>query len=247
MNKKSTLSTLDAIGYFISGVGIFILVCIFIFGLFVFYPNMFLSVFNPDMAGDITVHHYSDSNTPASELNVSTTTKKPDTHIFKYETDYENKTLYDYSYPTKENGEFYVNIKEVEKFLIDSISDDIAITIFKDDTMHHYRLRRNRVNQLLYLNDETSTAEVLYECYDTNRIIYGNKDLVIIFNGEKNAVQYISLSDNKILHEEPLNLNLRVDNSFTVYINENKLIVEQHRGSVFPWKTVAELPLHPVE
>lgn len=98
------------------------------------------------------------------------------------------------------------------------VSDDYAVSIIKCDGMHHFYLKKHILDELLYLNNDTGCAEVVYECAGYNRILFAYDDVVVIYNGERNSMQYISLIDDTILYETVLNLD-QTRSKYSVDIN----------------------------
>lgn len=83
------------------------------------------------------------------------------------------------------------------------------------------RLSKHVADLLVYLNEETGKAECVYECVDMNRIVYGTQDLVIVFNAEENAFQYISVENNQVLQEVKADLKLKA-NRYRIIINPDQ-------------------------
>ena len=225
MSKKSTL--VNIVYLIIPAMVSLIILMYLIFIAWTFYPNLF-SFLKPEFSGDIIVCYEPD---PELEFYVSYSdfnNQKTDGYIYiNMENDNKTDKKYKYNCPTTDSGNPYVDLNETESMLVSAINQNYVVTNFKNDRMHRNRLSKNKINQLLFLNEETLQTEVLYECYDTDRIIYGDKSTVILLNGEENSIQYISLSDDKILHEVALNWDLRLDTSFDVYTDENKIVIEQ--------------------
>lgn len=110
-----------------------------------------------------------------------------------------------------------------------------VILTLKTDGMHSARLCDHTLDQLLYLNEETNRAELIYEAFGTNRILYGNKNLVLLYNGERNALQYISPENGSLLGEQQLDLEL-IGNRYDFEIDA---VEESIKISRYNWYTTA--------
>ncbi len=112
------------------------------------------------------------------------------------------------------------------------ISDKYAVSIIKRDGMHHFYLKQHILDELLYLNDDTGCAEVVYKCYGYNRILFAYDDVVAIYNGEENSIQYISLEDNTILYETELNL-VQSWSYYSAWVDLSSGTIEFYRSRTF--------------
>ena len=61
-----------------------------------------------------------------------------------------------------------------------------------------YTMKYHKKDILLYLNDETGKADVLYESKPYERIFYGTQEYVIIYNWNYSEYHYINISDGSV-------------------------------------------------
>lgn len=108
------------------------------------------------------------------------------------------------------------------------ISDEYAVGIIKLSDWHTNYLKQHLVDQLLYLDADTGYAEVIYECFGYNLILFTYDDIVVIYNGEANSIQYISLTDDAVLHEDFINL----DRTWSEYVFR----VHSLKGEIEVWR-----------
>ena len=159
-------------------------------------------------------------------------------------TDYDASMLeYRYVVPKDSNGNFLIDPEKPEDYLLKFINSQYLIVTFKDDGMHSETLQKHKLDQFVFLNNQTNTAEVLYNCYGQDRILYGNEEIVIIYNSKSNSVQYISLEDKKVFKEVALNLNKLGYYTIWVKESENSIVIEQHPVFSYDTKIVAELKI----
>ena len=128
---------------------------------------------------------------------------------------------YQYTAPAAVNGNSYVNMDDdawTDTWTAKMIGEHYMVTSFKEDGLHSYKLDKHILDQLLYCNGETACTEVVFEAYGRHRILYGNNSMVILYNGEKDAVQYISLPDRQILNEQELTLKKKY-HSYNICVN----------------------------
>ena len=144
---------------------------------------------------------------------------------YSYEIGSPTLLSYEYQALTDAKGNSLLNDGDCDIWYINR---NFAIATYKNDRMHYDMLRRHIADQLVYFNDQTQTAEVLYECTGTNRIVYGNMDFVLIYNAEQNVFQYISLVDGKIMQEMEANLKTkRAKYCFTLDKNLEYVAIER--------------------
>ena len=138
---------------------------------------------------------------------------------------------FSYSFWFDDDGKPYVNMDHDGTWVINAINEDYAIVNMKTDGMHSYKLKDHVVDQLLYLNDDTKSADVMFQCFGSNRLFYGNDEFVIVYNGEKNTLEWILLEDESIIREENVNFHLKRNNYFiTISEDNNSLQIERRFG-----------------
>lgn len=158
--------------------------------------------------------------------------------------DYDSEMLkYEYSVPKNSEGTLLINPDKPEDYLLKFINSEYLIVTFKDDNIHNETLQKHKLDQLVFLNDATNKTDVLYECFGQDRILYGNKEFVIVYNSEHNSVQYILLEDKKVFDERVLNLNKLGYYSIWVKESENSITIEQHPVFSSDTKIIAELEI----
>lgn len=146
--------------------------------------------------------------------------------------DYEPKyKYYKYALPVGSSGNSYVNMDYDSAWYAYVIDDNYVIVSYKKDGMHSFKLRSHIADQLLYLNDSTKCSEVIFEAYGANRILCGNKNTAVIYNGERNSIQYISVDDKKLLNEQSLNLKQK-HYTYSIEVNTYKSTIDVY-GSLF--------------
>ena len=156
--------------------------------------------FNKNASSQIRVFYQSESS-----FNLESREEPYDT-ISVFSNTEEAARYYRYTVPADSDNNSYVNMEYDGAWNANLIGDSYMITTLKNDRLHSFKLDNHVLDQLLYLNNDTECAEVLFETYGKNRILYGNSSIVIIYNCEKDAVQYISLTDKSIVKEQELKL-----------------------------------------
>jgi len=114
-------------------------------------------------------------------------------------------------------------------WVIEAINEDYAIVTMKIGGMHSYKIKDHVVDQLLYLNDDTNSAELIFQCFEGDRIFYGNDEFVVVYNYEKNSLEWILLEDGSIIKEESVNFHFK-RNKYVITVSEdnNTLQIERH-------------------
>ena len=133
---------------------------------------------------------------------------------------------YAYNLLLDTNGNYPVNMSYSGAWRGEALENGCVIAIFKRDGMQSYKINEHVLDQLLYLNDESKKAELLFEAAGKNRIIYGNKQIVTVYNYKKNAVQYISVIGGNVFKEINVNLKKHYSYSFSVNVTDGVIEIE---------------------
>lgn len=114
----------------------------------------------------------------------------------------------------------------------DCVSRNFVIIRYHDST--HWPRQENFdehiADQLVYLNDETEQAEVVYETNGKSRILYGNEKYVLIWNESSNTYQYIDLASLEILQEVEAGLKMKWKRYYGVYDGISQIEIFDSNG-----------------
>jgi hypothetical protein len=83
------------------------------------------------------------------------------------------------------------------------------------------KLSEHVVDYLFYLEEKTQTADIIYKCMGMQRIIYGTKEFVLIYDGQEDRYKYIDIASSDVLYEVKADIKNR-DYIFKLISNENK-------------------------
>lgn len=112
---------------------------------------------------------------------------------------------YSYSFPFKDTEDLYWSVRST------AFDNNCTILTYTTDGMHTNRLQYRITEQLIYLNDATETADVLYESMGTELVLYGTPDSVLRYSFQESKFQYLSLVDGQIKKEVPCVLKERFE------------------------------------
>ena len=179
-----------------------------------------------DQSIEITVLSEYDSN---SDMRFQFETDKIGDIITIFNNDLSFEQGYLFTLPLYNNGKTYKSYDNdwpYEGVFTDSRH---IIISYKDDSPHHDRLSRHFLDQLIYLDDDTKCAQVLYQTSSFDKIIYGNSDIAVIYNYKENAFKYINLKNNNILEQKPANFKRKNCHYFLSYYCESNSIGVSYR------------------
>lgn len=150
----------------------------------------------------------------------------------------ENGDIYQYSFDTSVFSPDNIDEEKLERceqepegFYFDFINSNFAVAVYKLDRMHKNRLHKHLTDELIYLNNESKKAEVLYQSGAHEKIIYGTVEYVILYNADFGVYRYISLKDNSIIREIKSNIDpFAGDYDFNVYEEKQILKVNKYNS-----------------
>lgn len=138
---------------------------------------------------------------------------------------YEETEKYIYELPIDSAGELWLNRAPDELvypgLTIYNLNGDYLVLSYMTDDMYHNRINCHMLDQLVYLNDDSYTADVIFSCYDQIRILYGNNNYVIVYHAPSNTYRYISINSGSVFNTVDSNINNN-SGDYVVHIYENE-------------------------
>jgi hypothetical protein len=188
---------------------------------------------------NLFVEYFSNIGAMSSELNYYTKSELSDNYDIGFGENSEillidNKNLETvFAYKTENTSDFDSDWQSLE-----FVSENYAIEhCYNGQNMFRHHLNRMVGDRLYVLDEETSTATVVFEVKGYNRILYACDEYCVVYNGNENACQWIDYKNGTIISQQKMDFNLSYWHYYECVYNAYDMVLEFDEFKTYPFIT----------